>query len=253
MSRISEQELVIPALRIIDENPGISTSDLISKLTDELRPAGEDLEILGGRSDTKFSQKVRNLVAHKTLDQRGPGYTEYKKSGANGYHWITPKGLVFLRAFRDPIDYLIEHGFEYADIVDGLEQTSEATRAHREIIVYPEDLQVSEGARRRVTATVFERSRRLREAAIQHYSRDGSITCEACGFDFAEQYGEIGEGFIEMHHRKPLFQYGGQETSDFIKEAIKDLAPLCSNCHRMIHRNRASPLTVDELRDRLHS
>lgn len=247
MGRITERELVVPALRTIANSPGISTSELIESLTEELQPTGEDAEMLTGRSDTKFSQKVRNLVAHKTLDQRGPGYTRYEKGG-RGHHWITPKGLKFLETSREPVDYLVEHGFEYSDLVDGLEKTSKATQTNRDVIVYPEDLQISEGAKRRVNTTVYERSKRLRDAAIQHYSGDGSIKCEACSFDFAEQYGNLGEGYIEMHHKKPLFQYGDQATSEFIKEAIRDLAPLCSNCHRMIHRSRTSRLTVGELR-----
>ena len=248
MGRISEPELVVPALRIIAINPGITTSNLIKKLVDDLRPTGEDLEILNDRKDTKFSQKVRNLRSHKTLDQRGPGYTRYERTGRNGHYWITPEGKAYLKANREPIDYLVEHDFGYLDVVDGLKETTKATEADREMIVYPEDLQISEGARRRVSATVYERSRRLRDAAIQHYSRECSIKCEVCGFDFAEQYGELGEGYIEMHHKRPLFQYGDQATSEFIKQAIKNLAPLCSNCHRIIHRSRTSPLTIDGLR-----
>lgn len=178
MGRISEPELVVPALRIIANNPRISTSDLIKKLVEELRPTGEDLENLNDRNDTKFSQKVRNLRSHKTLDQRGPGYTRYERKGRNGHHWITPKGKAYLKANREPVDYLVEHDFDYSDVVDGLEEITKATEVDREVIVYPEDLQISEGARRRVSATVYERSRRLRDAAIQHYSRDGSIKCE---------------------------------------------------------------------------
>ena len=253
MGRISEPELVVPALRIIAINPGISTSNLIEKLVDELRPTGEDLEILKGRKDSKFSQKVRNLRSHKTLDQRGPGYTRYERKGGNGHHSITLRGKAYLEANRDPVDYLVEHDFSYSDVVDGLIETTKATETDLEIIVYPEDLQISEGARRRVSATVYERSRLLRDAAIQHYSREGSIKCKVCGFNFAEQYGKTGEGYIEMHHIKPLFQYGGQATVEFINQAIKNLAPLCSNCHQMLHRSRVSPLTIDELRSVVQS
>lgn len=248
MGRISERDLVVPALKVIAANPDISTSDLINKLTEDLRPTGEDAKLLKGRSDTKFSQKVRNLVAHKTLDQRGPaGYTTYKRKGRNGYHRITLKGTAYLRKAREPVDYLIEHDFRYSDVVDGLEQAAKATKAARKVIVYRDDLQISEGAKRKVSTTVYKRSRRLRRAAINYYTHEGSIKCEACGFDFAEFYGKLGEGYIEIHHKKPLFQQGGQATEDFINQAIKNLAPLCSNCHRMIHARRKSQLTVKSL------
>ncbi|MCH1594383.1 HNH endonuclease, partial [Staphylococcus epidermidis] len=57
------------------------------------------------------------------------------------------------------------------------------------------------------------------------------------------KYGDLGEGFIEIHHLKPMFS---------IKREIKvnpqkDLVPLCSNCHKMIHRNTKKPLTIKEL------
>lgn len=68
MTRISEPELIRPALWAMERNGGcISTSELIDVLSNELNPQGEDLEILDGRKDTKFSQKVRNLVSHGTL------------------------------------------------------------------------------------------------------------------------------------------------------------------------------------------
>ena len=46
-----------------------------------------------------------------------------------------------------------------------------------------------------------------------------------------------------IHHLKPMFS---------IKREIKvnpqkDLVPLCSNCHKMIHRNTKKPLTIKEL------
>jgi hypothetical protein len=63
MPTFSEPDLIIPALEIIAARPnGISTS--------ELKPSGDDLEILANRSDDKFSQKVRNLNSHGTLEKR---------------------------------------------------------------------------------------------------------------------------------------------------------------------------------------
>ena len=66
-SRVREDELVIPALRHLKAAPGgfLKTSDLIAKLEAEFAPEGEDADILDGRNDTKFSQKVRNLVSHR--------------------------------------------------------------------------------------------------------------------------------------------------------------------------------------------
>jgi 5-methylcytosine-specific restriction protein A len=70
----------------------------------------------------------------------------------------------------------------------------------------------------------------------------GKLSCEACGFDFRDVYGERGEGFIECHHTIPVSHLRpGQRTN------LRDLALLCANCHRMVHRGKRW-LSLDELR-----
>lgn len=70
MSRISETDLIPTAIDLIKARPGIRTSELIDALTEIHKPTGEDLEILDGRNDTKFSQKVRNLKSHDTIENQ---------------------------------------------------------------------------------------------------------------------------------------------------------------------------------------
>ena len=48
-----------------------------------------------------------------------------------------------------------------------------------------------------------------------------------CGFDFKAKYGDLGEGFIEIHHLKPMFSIKEKKS-----KSTKDLVPLCSNCHK---------------------
>ena len=68
----SESDLIVPALAIIASNPdGIPTSDLSKLLRAQLKPSGDDLTLLAGRSDDKFSQKVRNLRSRETLERKG--------------------------------------------------------------------------------------------------------------------------------------------------------------------------------------
>ncbi len=67
--------------------------------------------------------------------------------------------------------------------------------------------------------------------------------CSVCGFDFEKAYGEIGKGFIEVHHSLPVSQMG----IGHIVDPIKELFPLCPNCHAMIHRKNP-PYTIDELK-----
>lgn len=67
MSCYSENEIANVVLGIIKDNPGIRTSELIDMARKEMRPSGEDLEILDNRNDDKFSQKVRNIKSHDTI------------------------------------------------------------------------------------------------------------------------------------------------------------------------------------------
>ncbi|MFC3881042.1 HNH endonuclease [Algoriphagus namhaensis] len=75
-----------------------------------------------------------------------------------------------------------------------------------------------------------------------HFKKYGSLDCEACNFNFQVKYGDLGKNFIECHHQIPLYQYNGiQETR------LEDLALVCSNCHRMLHRGM-DILNVGDLR-----
>jgi 5-methylcytosine-specific restriction enzyme A len=88
-----------------------------------------------------------------------------------------------------------------------------------------------------------ERKPGLRRKKIRSVLHRGDpLACEVCGFDFRQIYGDRGEGYIECHHVQPLHETGERETR------ISDLALLCSNCHRMIHRKPPWP-TPGQLRD----
>jgi 5-methylcytosine-specific restriction protein A len=88
---------------------------------------------------------------------------------------------------------------------------------------------------------VRERDPRARRKKIAHARQTlGHVRCEACGFDFETAYGNRGRDYIECHHRNPLSVAGRSTT------ALADLALLCSNCHRMVHRVKPW-LTVEQL------
>ncbi|RXT54868.1 hypothetical protein B6S44_14805 [Bosea sp. Tri-44] len=88
-----------------------------------------------------------------------------------------------------------------------------------------------------------ERNRALvQRKRDQARGRHGLLVCEACEFDFSTVYGELGFGFIEVHHRKPV---ASLQPGDRTK--LEDLALVCANCHRMLHR-RSALLSVEDLR-----
>lgn len=87
----------------------------------------------------------------------------------------------------------------------------------------------------------YERNPINKEKAIKVHG----VVCQGCGFDFEKTYGEIGKGYIEVHHVKSLFM----ETGAFDIDPAMDLICVCANCHRIIHRKRNSVLSLKELKE----
>ncbi len=96
--RVRESDLVAPALRLAAAKPDgfISTADLIPALEELFQPAGRDADILEGRSDTIFSQKVRNLISHRKTNFIASGYADYHEEQRG--ITITPEGRALLGA-----------------------------------------------------------------------------------------------------------------------------------------------------------
>jgi hypothetical protein len=109
-----------------------------------------------------------------------------------------------------------------------------------------ENITVKEGIRRWFLHLRRERNAKIVSAKKAYVLKTtGVLRCEICGFDFKERYGKVGEGFCEAHHKKPLSTLN-QET----KTRLEDLAILCSNCHRMIHRTKPM-MSVEEFKKTL--
>lgn len=90
----------------------------------------------------------------------------------------------------------------------------------------------------------IERNARLRALARDYWRAQlGRLKCIACGFDFEKRYGSVGAGFIEMHHDKQLGVRTGRRRTK-----VRDLKPLCSNCHRMVHRDVKRSLSLAALK-----
>ncbi|HTW59082.1 MAG TPA: hypothetical protein VMD99_13200 [Terriglobales bacterium] len=97
---------------------------------------------------------------------------------------------------------------------------------------------LTEGISKTVSVTVYERNPIARQQCIAHYG----ATCFACGFSFGDVYGETAEGFIHVHHLKAVARAGERKV-----DPIKDLRPICPNCHAVIHLQNP-PLSIVELK-----
>ncbi|MGO7837788.1 HNH endonuclease [Rhizobium johnstonii] len=103
----------------------------------------------------------------------------------------------------------------------------------------PGDRLFEEGAATTVQVNRYERDMEARQHCIDHYG----LNCSVCDIDFEERYGERGAGFIHVHHRVSLGSRGKSHNVD----PVRDLVPVCPNCHAMLHRKR-DELTIEALR-----
>ena len=100
-----------------------------------------------------------------------------------------------------------------------------------------------EGAVKRITVDARERSGQARSDCINHHG----TTCVVCDFSFGDAYGEHGEGFIHVHHLVDLALADGETETD----GIRDLRPVCPNCHAMLHKGTPFAHSIEWLRERL--
>ena len=99
-----------------------------------------------------------------------------------------------------------------------------------------------EGASRTLSINAYERNAKARAACIKHYG----ATCRVCDFNFQDIYGQIGAGYIHVHHLVPLSEIKQQ----YKLNPIKDLRPVCPNCHAIIHSTQPV-LTIEQLKGHL--
>lgn len=111
----------------------------------------------------------------------------------------------------------------------------------------PNDSEFKEGKEKLRIHLIKERNRNLVQLAKKEWDKkhSGNIPCSVCTFSFHDTYGDIGKGYIEAHHLMPLLTL----EADTITR-ISDLAPVCSNCHSIIHRHRPW-LSISELKDKM--
>jgi 5-methylcytosine-specific restriction protein A len=97
----------------------------------------------------------------------------------------------------------------------------------------------AEGTPNQVTLTKYERNPHARKKCIEHYG----LSCVVCDFNFEKVYGQIGKEFIHVHHLRQVATVGKTYEVD----PLKDLRPVCPNCHSIIHRQK-TPLTIEEVK-----
>ncbi|MFJ5835078.1 HNH endonuclease [Streptomyces sp. NPDC093089] len=193
------------------------------------------LQLLPIHAEADRNEKFRNPngVARKTFDI-ATRYPEYRGKPTNGGALDVAVLMDFLSRPDEMtrVARLIRQGIAVGEL-QSLAPTDD------EVF---DDYSAPEGRLLMRRHQAHERNGSLRKKKIASVTqRGGQLACEACGFDFEEVYGDRGAGYIECHHVVPLHEAGEGRTK------LSDLALICANCHRMIHRRAPWP-TPEELR-----
>ncbi len=217
--RIGNRAFVI---RLGEHPKGIFASGTISKnpyedkhWEDKKAAAGETCYFVEIRFDTLLEPGADQILPRELLDD--PPFS--------GMHWDTQMSGV---AIPDEIAEQLEKLWvNYATGVSGWipEEVEEAT--------------ILEGARHRIFVNAYERNPEARRKCVAHYGTN----CSICGFDFGKEYGDVGKDLIHVHHLRQLSEIGKEYQID----PIRDLRPVCPNCHAIIHRRKPA-YSVREVR-----
>ena len=180
-------------------------------------------------------------------------YVKNLKENHNFSREIDPTGSDFTkRLYKESLEKVLEtvpeeyendfyRGYHWnCEVIERIRNASKHEINWDEETVQEETAGTTEGKRTVYYTTKYERSSKNREAAIRIHG----TKCMICGFDFGQKYGELGKGYIEVHHIKPLATL----EQEVVINPETDLICVCANCHRMLHRFKNYIVTVEELK-----
>lgn len=180
-------------------------------------------------------------------------YVKNLKENHNFSREIDPTGSDFTKRFyKESLEKVLEtvpeeyendfyRGYHWnCEVIERVRNASKHEINWAEETVQEETVGTTEGKRTVYYTTKYERSSKNRDAAIRIHG----TKCMICGFDFEQKYGELGKGYIEVHHIKPLATL----EQEVVVNPETDLICVCANCHRMLHRFKNYIVPVEELK-----
>ena len=169
-----------------------------------------------------------NFVRIELLEQADREELKYEYLLANGLNRAPQSPIIMPDSLKKYVDKYLNDTYHQGVFPDS---------AGTEICI--------EGAKTPVFVNKYERSSIARKKCVEYHG----CFCHVCGIDFGKTYGDLGDGFIHVHHIIPL----NEIDEEYIVDYKKDLIPVCPNCHAMLHRqNNDKFLTIDELKEILN-
>jgi len=210
------------------------------------KDALDNLESNHGMNRGSASDYIVNFK--KMMD--GEKYTRTNNAETTNYflsHILTDYGIIKLgnaiKAANEHVDYYEGLGRGKLNGVRDIISEHEKIFSSQSLTDYPDELDKSEtlfeGIKKTIIVNSYERNQMARTKCIEHYGAQ----CLVCSFDFEKEYGEIGKGFIHVHHLTQLSDI----KQGYEVDPIKDLRPVCPNCHAMLHKKKP-PYTIDQLK-----
>jgi predicted HNH restriction endonuclease len=219
---VSRQEQTFPLIArlISQESKRLSRSVHPTEIDEAmlLDPEGRKLVRNAENSTNKgWSPKnhASNMVAFFSksyTDRSNPYSVDIDREGVPGSYRYRPKERARVPAAESPEANLSSTEFYKDDL----------------------DYEAIEGNPRLFCHLTRERKPELRRKKLEAEREAGrTLRCEACGFESEKAFPGLQNEIVivEIHHRQPLAHADGPRHT-----GLKNLAILCPNCHRAIHR-----------------
>lgn len=221
--QVHENELLIPALRIIYNHPEIGTTELIKYLEQEVELYPKDKEILKGRSDSYFSQTVRNLCgSHLSTNEFGKCVSTVKNGQRNSF------------IINDYGKELIDNNF--IEEVNEIASDEYYQKQIEEAPVYDEIGLIAASNRTPILENKTKTSSYKKDPKIaKTVLKEKNYKCEyasLCGIEHKTFITKTGVEFQEGHHLIPM---KAQKDFDENLDRPENIISLCPVCHRAIH------------------
>ena len=202
----------------VDANTVVQLSDTLQKLN----AYGKTERLSTYRNPNSVQMKLMNFYG---IEHPGRGLSNASKQDRSIYdEFVSDKSL--LESIASRIKEAINSNINVEIINSGIDD---------EGFIEGALLEKQHKYRERNSKAVSEKKKQVLE-------KTGHLKCDACDFMFKEKYGSVGEDYIECHHILPISEVRIKQRTK-----LKDLALVCSNCHRMLHRKRPW-LTIEQLR-----
>jgi hypothetical protein len=226
----------------------LEVAEVIANLGGEARAVEITEEILRRRGGVIPTEYGSHDIFHKTINQ----VIQYRCSRYDKFRFPEEEYFEYVSRARYRLttagsSFLARSGYRESSErhpSDGSQASAGSSSEPIDAIVNENDASASvEGRERYRIHRERERDPRIApRVKAKRLSSAGALRCDVCDFDFEKTYGERGRGFIEAHHTMPL--------SDLTHETVtrdEDIALVCSNCHRILHRGKPA-MSVQEMR-----